>query len=333
MEEPRDDKPSTIVEIAAGGDVILVVGPEEVKLRVHSLFLKTASKPFSAMFGPDWKEGHNMLGRDGPVELLLPEDNAAALKHICAIIHHQNNEVPQTLAAGDVLEVAITADKYDCVETLKFASGNWLRPGKNEAGDLMFLTAAAYLFRNAQAFKEITRALVLNHDGPYLAFLCEEVESAITWKVFCTYLPDQFGHVTDKPIQRPARRTKKLARLKLAEILLAGINNGTGMCVHKCGWTSKYAYAYLKLLDGKDLWPARLLHISISKAIELAENMPGPIPEEQSVACTYGYKHAAPEYRRDRCRSLDNLNNSIGLCLHCVRLGSMNSCNDGSRRA
>jgi hypothetical protein len=65
MGELGVNKPSTIVKIAADGDVILVVGPEEVQLRVHSLFLKAASKPFSAMFGPDWREGHNMLGRDG----------------------------------------------------------------------------------------------------------------------------------------------------------------------------------------------------------------------------------------------------------------------------
>ena len=185
MKESKDNTPSIVVNLAADGDVILVVGPEKVKLRVHSLFLKAASRPFSALFGPDWKEGHNMLDRDGPVELLLPEDNAGALKLICAIIHHRNKKVPQTLAAGYVLAVAVTADKYDCVDALKFASGNWLRPGKNEAGNLMLLTAAAYLFQNAQAFNEITRALILNYDGPYLALSCEEVESAITWKVFC----------------------------------------------------------------------------------------------------------------------------------------------------
>jgi len=166
MEELSENQQSTVVKIAAGGDVILVVGPEKVKLRVHSLFLKTASKPFSAMFGPDWKEGHTMLDRDGPVELPLPEDNAAALKLICAIIHHRNKKVPQTLAACDVLEVAVTADKYDCIDALKFASGNWLRPGKNEASNLMLLAAAAYLFQNAQAFKEITRVMILNHNGP-----------------------------------------------------------------------------------------------------------------------------------------------------------------------
>lgn len=215
MEELRDNKQSTIVEIAADGDVILVAGPGKMKLRVYSLFLKAASRPFSAMFGPDWKEGHNVFDRDGPVELPLPEDNAATLKFVCAIIHHRNKMVPQTLAAGDVFGIAVTADKYDCIDALKFASGNWLQPRKNDAGDLLLLTAAAYLFQNAPAFKEITKAMILNHSGPYLALSCEEVESAMTWRVLCKYLNEQFGHlesVTDWPMHRSARRTKKLCK-------------------------------------------------------------------------------------------------------------------------
>ncbi|KAM5529209.1 hypothetical protein FOXYSP1_17053 [Fusarium oxysporum f. sp. phaseoli] len=41
-----------------------------------------------------------MHDHDEPSELLLPEDNAAALKIVCSIIHHQNREVPLTFAAG-----------------------------------------------------------------------------------------------------------------------------------------------------------------------------------------------------------------------------------------
>ena len=82
-----------VVNIATDGDVILVVGPEKAKLRVQSLFLKAASKPFSAMFGPDWKEGHNILDLDALIELPLPENNANALKLICAIIHYRNKKV------------------------------------------------------------------------------------------------------------------------------------------------------------------------------------------------------------------------------------------------
>lgn len=188
MEEPRDNTSSMVVDIAAGGDVILVVGPEKAKLRVQSLFLKAASKPFSAMFGPDWAEGYNIHDLRPPVELALPEDNASAVKLICAIIHHQNKKVPQSLAAVDVLGIAVTVDKYDFVHALKFASEIWLRPGKSDAGDLMLLTAAAYLFQNAQAFNEITRALILNYDSPYLALSREEVGSALPWRVFCKSL-------------------------------------------------------------------------------------------------------------------------------------------------
>jgi hypothetical protein len=108
----------------------------------------------------------------------------------------------------------------------------------------------------------------------------------------------------------------------------------TGMCVHRCGWTSKYAYAYLKLLEREQLWPAGLLHISISKAIELADKKPDPVPEEPSIACTYSYKHAVPEYRRERCMKLDILNSIIGLCLHCVREDSTEPyCNHSSHNA
>jgi len=225
MAELRDKEQSTVVEIVADGDVILIVGPEKLKLRVHSLFLKAASRPFSAMFGPDWKEGHSLFGRDGPAELPLPEENGAALKLICVIIHHRNNMVPQTLAAGDVLGIAVTADKYDCIDALKFASGNWLQPRQNKAGDLMLLAAAAYLFQDAPAFQEITKAMILNHGGPYLTLSCEEVESAMNWRVFCEYLNDQLGyseHVTDWPMYRSARRTTKLCKAEIGRNPISG---------------------------------------------------------------------------------------------------------------
>jgi hypothetical protein len=110
------------VEIAPYGDLIVVVGPEEAKLHVRSIMLTAVSKPFSAMFGSDWKEGHDLFDSDGPAEILLPEYKTIVLKILCSIIHHQNKNIPQTLAAGDILAVAITADKYDCVHALRLAS-------------------------------------------------------------------------------------------------------------------------------------------------------------------------------------------------------------------
>jgi len=184
MEKQGEKKPAENLDIDRDGDVILVVGPEKSKIRVHSLFLKTALKPFSAMFGPGWKEGHDILDRDGPIELVLPEDNASALQLICIILHHQNNKLPQTLPATDILRVAITADKFDFVRALMCANENWLRPDREKADDFMLLAASAYLFQNTQTFKNITRLLMLIHKVPYLDLLCEEVKSTMTWKVF-----------------------------------------------------------------------------------------------------------------------------------------------------
>lgn len=117
-----------------------------------------------------------------------------------------------------------------------------------------------------------------------------------------------------------------IAKLKLADLLIEGVNDGTGLCVHKCGWTSKHAYAYMKQLEREGLWPAELPNLPISKALELADRMPDPVPEESfDTPCTYKYKHAAPAYRKDRGRRLSVLKESIGLCLHCVRSGSMDS--------
>ena len=110
---------------------------------------------------------------------------------------------------------------------------------------------------------------------------------------------------------------RSVARLKLAEILVDGINYGG--CCHKCGWNSKYAYAYLKLLEGKGLWPTRLLNIS--KAIDWAESLHDPVPEERSTSCSYEYKHQPPQYREDRRWKLDNMMGCFGLCLYCVRSG------------
>ena len=112
---------------------------------------------------------------------------------------------------------------------------------------------------------------------------------------------------------------RSIARLDLANILMNGIHDPTGTCVHRCGWSSKYAFAYLKLLQIQGLWPADLGRRSIADAIAKAETIPDPIPEEPITSCTYSYKHSAPAYRKNQQHHLTTLNSRVGLCLHCVK--------------
>ena len=131
--------------------------------------------------------------------------------------------------------------------------------------------------------------------------------------------------MTDGALTGLLEEERGFARLKIAEILPTGVNCGTGRCVNNCGWTIKCAYAYIRLLEKESLRPLHLTHIPISKALKSAEKMPNPVPEESSAACTYWYRHTAPTYRRTCSLSLDDFNRSIGLCLACVRSGSMDS--------
>jgi len=176
---------SPLISFADDGDLVLLVGPEAVKIRVHSLFLTKASKPFKAMLGPDWKEGHDIVSSKGPAEISLPDDDAPSLKAICAILHHQSDTVSQSLSAVKVLRIAVVADKYDWTKAMTLISSGWLKVRENKPRDLMLLAAAAYLFRNAEAFKATTKAMVLNHGSSFLELSSEEVESAMPWKVIC----------------------------------------------------------------------------------------------------------------------------------------------------
>lgn len=101
--------------------------------------------------------------------------------------------MPTSLTPDVILDVAIIADKYDCVDILKFAAYHWLRPGKDLLPpSLILLTAAAYMFQNAEAFKELTKALVLEYEDPYLDLARQELESVIPWKVYCKSSSHQF---------------------------------------------------------------------------------------------------------------------------------------------
>jgi hypothetical protein len=141
------------------------------------------------MFGPHFAEGKD-LKSDDPKEILMPDDNANALEAICNVIHLRNDAVPESLSPDDIFQIAITADKFDCVIALKHASTVWLNPkGIEGISELGCLMVAAYILDNAQAFSDITLSMILHHTGSYLP-LADEVIGLIeflSWKALCKY--------------------------------------------------------------------------------------------------------------------------------------------------
>ncbi len=189
-----------VIDIASDGDSVLIVGSEPsqvVRLRVHSLFLKSVSKVFAAMFGPHFREGMAASGKQ-PKEILMPGDDPEAMTVLCRVIHHQYHEIPDILQPPTVLHVAQAADKYDCLNLLKNAKTRWLDPypdlrmrarlpEETQMSELRnidqiehgmeylgCLVAVAYLLDDAGAFQELTSILVLHCAKSYLELANEK---------------------------------------------------------------------------------------------------------------------------------------------------------------
>lgn len=176
-------------DIAPDGDIILVVGSSSKKIRVCSILLKNASPYFRNLLGPHFAEGQDVKC-DNPKEVLMPVDNAEALEMICNIIHLCNDAVPLCLPAKKVFEIAVTAEKFDCVVALKLASAHWLTSTDVESlTDLAYLMAAAYVMDDAAAFSEITFSMVLRHCGSYLILAepGDDLVDYISWQTCCKY--------------------------------------------------------------------------------------------------------------------------------------------------
>lgn len=172
----RVDGQTEFEDIVPDGDVILVVGVENRRLRINSQFLRYASKVFRAMFGPDWREGRR-ISNELPAEVALPNDDADAMRIICCIIHHRNNLIPPLPTTKKVLQIAIVVDKYDLTVALKFVMLEWLRKPRNklgivEVGDLL---AAAFLLNIHDMLVAYAKMLVLDYSESYRGILDDEL--------------------------------------------------------------------------------------------------------------------------------------------------------------
>jgi hypothetical protein len=175
------------VAIAARGDVYLLVGPDAKRLLVSSQILRNASYYFSNLSGPSFAEGQDLSNND-PKEVPMPDDDAHAVETICSIIHLRNDVVPLSLGPKEVFDIAVTADKFDCANAVKLASMFWLKTsgvGVEAVSELAYLMGAAYILNNADAFGEITLAMMMRHKDSYLPF-AEHLLSFVPWEVLCT---------------------------------------------------------------------------------------------------------------------------------------------------
>ncbi|KXT02427.1 hypothetical protein AC578_7863 [Pseudocercospora eumusae] len=153
--------------IVPDGDTILIIGAAKHKFRVSSKRLSKASSVFAALFGPHFREGQKPRTASDPVEIDLPDDDWRSMRRIFNMLHGTpSTEQGSTWWSGELLDFAISVDKYDMVDSLRFGVSaifsQWFRdrstcPSIRVLGQII---AAAYLLEDADSFRLGTRQMV-----------------------------------------------------------------------------------------------------------------------------------------------------------------------------
>ena len=133
-------------------DIVLVVGEDQMQIYASSQILCMASKPFSKMLGPHFKEGqpHAALTMK---EIPLPADKPSAVRLMCNIIHHQIDGTGPVPTAAELCDLAIVADKYDCTRATGLAAKTWIQPtSAHDTCDLGLLLISASIHALPEAF-------------------------------------------------------------------------------------------------------------------------------------------------------------------------------------
>jgi hypothetical protein len=153
-------------DICPFGDIVLLVGPKERRLRVSSHCLRVASKVFNVMLGPRWMRADDQ--KDSP-EVRLPEDDSKGMRLFCAVIHYRHDLIPEELPSRLVLKFAILVDKYDTATALSFAIPNLLtRMEPKTSPDLAYVAAASMIFHDDRIFQQVCQRLIFRHNSSYL---------------------------------------------------------------------------------------------------------------------------------------------------------------------
>jgi hypothetical protein len=109
-------------DIDPNGDLILIVGPDQIRFKVARAVCRLACPSWNAMFSGRFVEGY-------ATEVELPADDAEALLLLLNILYYRTSSIPVLgpLSLQLIARVAQLADKYDLVNHVQSRIDDWLR--------------------------------------------------------------------------------------------------------------------------------------------------------------------------------------------------------------
>ena len=308
MEVNADNPPSEVYAIAPTGDVLLVVGEEETRLRVHSVCMMSASKVFDAMLGPHFSEGQPSK-EAFPKGIPMPDDDARAMTTLCNVIHHRNDILPDIFEPAALADLALVADKYDCVLALKYAMNLWL-DFKEPVTFLSLgkLLIAAYVFDNPNAFRRVTQRLITGFTNSYHWLFKGDGDGIVPWPIYRRCIPFLAESLLLLIVFSDSLETARTrALVNIQDILV------TEMVEYRRHHGTSKASTHMQALLDKGLWGASLFNMTVDSATLKADEVDYP---------SHRTEYTERQAKEARCFVLNQLRASAGLCLRCVQSGS-----------
>lgn len=143
----------------------------DIRFRLSSKHLKSASPVFKTMLDGKWKE--STLTSDSYYTLDASDWDTEALQIIMDIIHGRSRRVPRSVTLELLAKVAVLVDYYQCHDTVKFFSDTWienLQTWKHRSPqlwrDLILRLCISHVFNQAPTIHEILHFVVREARGP-----------------------------------------------------------------------------------------------------------------------------------------------------------------------
>lgn len=155
------------------GDLVLVIGTGQQRIRLRSDVLKQVSPIFEGKLS--LLQGINVefdISRAW-CEIHLVEDNADAFKIFCSLIYGQQLPEYDYITVSQIFELALLAAKYQCQDRLFYGTEYFfprVRSSWLSSEETWKLYAAAYLLNRPGDFQKYANELISSHKGSFVPF-------------------------------------------------------------------------------------------------------------------------------------------------------------------
>ncbi|GIZ45853.1 hypothetical protein CKM354_000900300 [Cercospora kikuchii] len=303
--------------VAPDGDVVLVVGAPTGpatcrKMRVYASTLAAISPVFKTLFGPHFREGQQVRDSLNPAEIPLPDDTFPTVLRLCRMAHMSYDDLNTRLSAEELLDLAVTVDKYCCVAPVKLQCSAlllaWCQydpigPSTTAASlehDLWRMTSAAYLIECPHTFRTVT-SMLMTHTWDKFDFLStESLPSSVT------------ATVAEK--RSTARGTFSVALGRMT-------SNRTGHCFDNKDAEQDYRKKIFEIFNLR-YWPPKFDSQSTSLKALIEKTRQAPALRHSEIVPCKEQCYSTIEARAFRNAADLVAKECTGLCLACAKVRS-----------